>query len=207
MCFFTNSGSESNELALRLARVATNKNDVIVLDGAYHGNTVACVDMSPYKYEGKGGFPQRDYVHKVPAPDTFRGPITRDDPSAGKKYAEDVRLALESAAKNGRGVAAFFAESVLGCAGQIVLPPGYLKHVYKHVRDLGGVCVADEVQVGFGRVGSHFWAFETQGVVPDIVVLGKPMGNGMSVGGVVTTKAIADKFNNGMVTLFTHHCT
>ena len=106
------------------------------------------------------------------------------------------RLAGE--AKAGGGLAAFIAETLPSVAGQIVLPPGYLAEAYRHVRAAGGVCIADEVQVGFGRLGTHFWGFETQGVVPDIVVLGKPIGNGFPLAAVVTTEAIADSFANGM---------
>jgi hypothetical protein len=98
----------------------------------------------------------------------------------------------------GGGLSAFICESILSCGGQIVLPEGYLPEVYRQVRAAGGVCIADEVQVGFGRVGSHFWAFETQGVVPDIVTMGKPMGNGHPLAVVVTTPEIAASFDNGM---------
>jgi 4-aminobutyrate aminotransferase-like enzyme len=109
-----------------------------------------------------------------------------------------VRKKIEGVRGNGRHIAGFIAESILSCGGQIVLPDGYLTEAYKHVRNAGGVCIADEVQVGFGRVGSHFWAFETQGVVPDIVTMGKPMGNGHPIAAVVTTPEIAASFNNGM---------
>jgi 4-aminobutyrate aminotransferase-like enzyme len=116
----------------------------------------------------------------------------------GTKYADHVRELVAQVQGNGNGVAAFIAESVLGCGGQIVLPDGYLAEAYKHVRAAGGICIADEVQVGFGRVGTHFWGFETQGVVPDIVTMGKPIGNGHPLGAVVTTPEIADAFANGM---------
>jgi len=95
-------------------------------------------------------------------------------------------------------LAAFFCESALSCGGQIILPPGYLNAAYTAVRNAGGVCVADEVQTGFGRAGTHFWMFETQDVVPDIVTLGKPIGNGHPLGAVITTPAIAASFANGM---------
>jgi len=198
VCFFVCSGSEANELALRLARTHTRRRDIVVLDVAYHGNTSALIDISPYKHNGPGGAGAPPYVHTVPMPDVYRGPYRRDDPAAGPKYAAHVRDAIVRARQSGSEVAAFISESLLSCGGQIVLPDGFLGEAYRHVREVGGVCIADEVQVGFGRVGTHFWGFETQGVVPDIVTLGKPIGNGHPMAAVVTTRAIADSFNNGM---------
>lgn len=198
VCYFVCSGSEANELALRLARAHSKARDVIVLEAGYHGNTSALVDVSPYKFDGPGGAGAPDWVQKVPMPDTYRGAFKRDDRDAGMKYAEAVRDAVARIIKTGRKPAAFLCESVLSCGGQIVLPPGYLAEAYRHVRAAGGVCIADEVQVGFGRVGSHTWGFETQGVVPDIVTMGKPIGNGHPLGAVVTTPEIAASFANGM---------
>jgi 4-aminobutyrate aminotransferase-like enzyme/Ser/Thr protein kinase RdoA (MazF antagonist) len=186
------SGSEANELALRLARAHTGRNEVIVVDAAYHGNTSAMVDLSPYKFDGPGGRGCPSWVHKVPMPDVYRG--AHRGPDAGRLHASHVAEALGQ----GNGVAAFFCESALGCGGQIILPPGYLREAYAAVRAAGGVCVADEVQTGFGRAGTHFWVFETQDVVPDIVSLGKPIGNGQPLGAVVTTPEIAASFANGM---------
>jgi 4-aminobutyrate aminotransferase-like enzyme/Ser/Thr protein kinase RdoA (MazF antagonist) len=186
------SGSEANELALRLARAHTGRNEVIVVDGAYHGNTSAMIDLSPYKFDGRGGSGCPSWVHKVAMPDVYRG--AHHGPDAGRLYAADIAEALRQSGK----VAAFFCESALGCGGQIILPPGYLGEAYAAVRSGGGVCVADEVQTGFGRAGTHFWMFETQGVVPDIVTLGKPIGNGHPLGAVVTTPEIAASFANGM---------
>ena len=131
-------------------------------------------------------------------PDVYRGPYRADDPAAGARYAREVARAIERAEAAGRSVAAFICESLLGCGGQIVLPDGYLERAYAAVRAAGGVAIADEVQVGFGRVGTHVWGFETQGVVPDIVTLGKPIGNGFPLGAVVTRPEIADAFDNGM---------
>lgn len=195
VCYFVCSGSEANELALRLARTHTHKQDIVVVDVAYHGNTTALIDISPYKHEGPGGTGAPGYVHKVPMPDVYRGPYKSSDQQAGKKYAQYVEAAVQ---RHQGEVAAFICESLLGCGGQIVLPDGYLKEAYRHVRNAGGVCIADEVQVGFGRVGTHFWGFETQDVVPDIVTMGKPMGNGHPLAAVVTTPEIAASFNNGM---------
>ncbi|QXD17048.1 aminotransferase class III-fold pyridoxal phosphate-dependent enzyme [Rhodocaloribacter litoris] len=198
VCFFVNSGSEANDLALRLARAYTGGTDVVVLDGAYHGNLSSLIDLSPYKFDGPGGAGAPPHTHVVPMPDPYRGPYRRDDPDAGTKYAAHVAEAVEEIAAAGRGLAAFFAEPILSCGGQVVPPEGFFRAAYEHVRAAGGVCVADEVQVGFGRVGSHFWAFETHGVVPDIVTMGKPIGNGHPLGAVVTTPAIAAAFANGM---------
>lgn len=198
VCLFVNSGSEANELALRLARTHTSRYDVIVLDAAYHGHTTTLIDISPYKFHGPGGRGAKPWVHVAPMPDDYRGPYKRNDPEAGRKYARHVAEIIEGIKARGGGFAAFICETMPSVGGQIVLPPGYLAEVYRHVRSAGGVCIADEVQVGFGRLGAHFWGFETQGVVPDIVVLGKPMGNGHPLGAVITTPEIAASFDNRM---------
>ncbi|MCX6537876.1 MAG: aminotransferase class III-fold pyridoxal phosphate-dependent enzyme [Acidobacteria bacterium] len=198
VCFFVNSGSEANELALRLARAFTDSRETIVVDVGYHGNTTSLVEISPYKFDGPGGSGAAPHIHKVPTPDVYRGLYRRPARDAGKSYASHVGQAVETIVSRGRRPGAFIAESILSCAGQIVLPPGYLTEAYRYVRDAGGVCIADEVQVGFGRVGTHVWAFETQGVVPDILTLGKPIGNGHPLGAVITTRDIAQAFANGM---------
>jgi 4-aminobutyrate aminotransferase-like enzyme len=198
VCYFVNSGSEANELALRLARAYTGRRDVVVLEGAYHGNTTTLIDVSPYKHDGPGGAGAPGWVHKVPMPDVYRGRFQGDDRRAGERYAAFVADAITRIRGRGAQAGAFLCESALSAAGQIPLPPGYLAAAYAHVRRAGGVCIADEVQVGFGRVGTHFWAFETQDVVPDIITLGKPMGNGHPLGAVITTPEIAAAFANGM---------
>ena len=198
VCFFLNSGSEANELALRLARARTKGEDVIVLEHAYHGHTNTLTDISPYKFNGPGGCGKKPWVHVAPLADDYRGLHRRDDNRAGEKYARHVAEILERVASEGRDVAAFIAETLPSVGGQIVFPPGYLAEAYRYVRQAGAVCIADEVQVGFGRLGTHFWGFETQGVIPDIVVLGKPIGNAFPLAAVVTTTEIADSFNNGM---------
>ncbi len=177
------SGSEANELALRLARAHTGRQGVIVVDTAYHGNTNALVEISPYKFNGPGGRGRPPHVQVVPMPDLYRK----------VPYAGTV---AEAAAAGNAG--AFLCESALGCGGQIILPPGYLRDAFAAVRQAGGVCISDEVQTGFGRAGSHFWMFETQESVPDIVTMGKPIGNGHPMGAVVTTRQIAASFANGM---------
>ncbi|WP_456427817.1 aminotransferase class III-fold pyridoxal phosphate-dependent enzyme [Rhodocaloribacter sp.] len=198
VCFFVNSGSEANDLALRLARAHTGGTDVVVLDGAYHGNLSSLIEISPYKFDGPGGAGAPPHVHKAAMPDPYRGPYRRDDPEAGAKYAAHVREAVGALQASGRRLAAFFAEPILSCGGQIVPPEGFFREAYACVRAAGGVCVADEVQVGFGRAGSHFWAFETHGAVPDVVTMGKPIGNGHPMAAVVTTPEIAASFANGM---------
>ncbi len=198
VCYFVCSGSEANELALRLARTYTGQRDVITVDGAYHGNTQGLVDISPYKHDGPGGKGAPHWVQTVVMPCGYRGPHKGTGTQSGIAYARYVKTAVDRIEAAGRRPSAFICESMLGCGGQVLLPDGYLRAAFDHVRAAGGVCIADEVQVGFGRAGSHFWAFETQGVVPDIVTLGKPMGNGHPLAAVVTTPEIAGAFNNGM---------
>jgi 4-aminobutyrate aminotransferase-like enzyme/Ser/Thr protein kinase RdoA (MazF antagonist) len=198
VCFLVCSGSEANELALRLARAHSKGTNIVCIDGAYHGNTSSLIDVSPYKFDGPGGAGAPPHVHKVPMPDVYRGPFKADDLDAGKRYARHVASTIEKIQQDGDQLAAFICESALGCGGQVILPDGYLKEAYRHVREAGGVCIADEVQTGLGRFGSHYWAFETQGVVPDIVTIGKPLGNGHPVAAVITTPEIAASFDNGM---------
>ena len=189
VCLFMCSGSEANDLALRIARTVTGRREVIVLEGAYHGNTQAGIDVSPYKYRGRGGAGRPDWVREAPMPDPYRGRFR--GPDSGPAYAREVERLVASPA-------AFICEPLMSCAGQIEPPPGFLPSAFAAVRTVGGLCIADEVQVGFGRVGDAFWGFETQGVVPDIVTLGKPIGNGHPMAAVITTREIADAFANGM---------
>ncbi len=198
VCFFVCTGSEANELAIRMARTHTKKKNFVVLDHAYHGNTNAVIEISPYKFDGPGGPGCPPHIHKTLLPDLYRGPYKSGDPDAGQKYAEDVHRVLKEIETNGKKPAAFMHESVPSVAGQIVLPDNYLKPAYRYAREAGALCIADEVQVGFGRVGTHMWGFETQDVIPDIVTMGKPIGNGHPLAAVVTTPEIADSFNNGM---------
>jgi 4-aminobutyrate aminotransferase-like enzyme/Ser/Thr protein kinase RdoA (MazF antagonist) len=193
-----NSGSEANELALRMAQAVTNQKDIIALEIGYHGNTNGCIAVSSYKFDGKGGKGKPEHTHIVPLPDSFRGKYQGDKSETGALYAAHVEEAIKEIQAKGRNVAAFLAESIVSCGGQIDLPDNYLKIAYEHVRKAGGVCIADEVQVGFGRVGKHFWGFELQGVVPDIVTMGKPIGNGHPLAAVACTEAVAIAFANGM---------
>jgi len=196
VCFFVNSGSEANELALRLARAHTKAMHLVVLDHAYHGNTTTLIDISPYKHNGPGGPGAPPWVHTVPLPDLYRGLYRSDDVEAADKYAQHVNEVIQQVRTD--RVCGFIAESMPSVGGQIFLPENYFTKVYAAVRSAGGVCIADEVQTGYGRIGTHFWGFEKYGVVPDIVVLGKPIGNGHPIGAVITTREIADSFDNGM---------
>ena len=198
VCLFVNSGSEANELALRMARTYTGGTGIAVLEGGYHGNTQGLIDVSHYKFEGSGGYAPPSWTRTALVPDEFRGRYRRDDPSRATLYAADVGEALRHLDSEGHHPAAFLSESLLSCAGQIEPPQGYLTAAYEHARAAGALCIADEIQVGFGRLGSHMWGFETQGALPDIVTLGKPMGNGHPIGAVVTTREIAEAFDNGM---------
>ncbi|MES3035458.1 MAG: aminotransferase class III-fold pyridoxal phosphate-dependent enzyme [Gemmatimonadota bacterium] len=196
VCYFTASGSEANELALRLARAHTGARDLIVMDSAYHGHTTTLIDISPYKHAGPGGQGAPDWVHTSPIPDVYRNREVTGD--AGAWFAARVGDVIHRIQATGRRLSGYIAETCPSVAGQIMLPTGFLADVYARVRAAGGVCIADEVQTGFGRIGTHFWAFEAHGVTPDIVVLGKPIANGYPMGAVITTRAIADSFDNGM---------
>jgi len=198
VCFFTASGSEANELALRLAHTHTHSRDLVVMDAAYHGHTTTLIDISPYKHRGPGGEPPPGWVHQSPVPDVYRGPYRASDPEAGVKYAREVGAVIDRVRTGGGRLCGYIAETCPSVGGQIMLPDGFLSEVYRLVREAGGLTIADEVQTGFGRVGTHFWAFEQHGVIPDIVVLGKPIANGYPLGAVVTTREIADSFDNGM---------
>uniref|UniRef100_A0A674IFF2 Ethanolamine-phosphate phospho-lyase n=1 Tax=Terrapene triunguis TaxID=2587831 RepID=A0A674IFF2_9SAUR len=196
ICYFVNSGSEANDLALRLARQYRGHQDVITLDHAYHGHVSSLIDISPYKFNQLGKEGKKEFVHVAPSPDIYRGKYREDHPDPASAYADDVKKIIEEAEKNGRKIAAFIAESMQSCGGQIIPPAGYFQKVAEYVHKAGGIFIADEVQVGFGRVGKHFWGFQLQGkdFVPDIVTMGKPIGNGHPMSCVVTTREIAEAF-------------
>ena len=198
VAFLVNSGSEANELGMRLAGNYTGQRDMIVSEVGYHGNTSGCIEISSYKFDGVGGQGKQPHIHVIPIPDVYRGLYRAEDPDAGSKYAKHVKQAIEAMVSAKKSPAAFIFESVISCGGQVELPKNFLKESYGYVRGAGGVCVADEVQTGCGRSGDHFWAFQEHDVVPDIVTIGKPIGNGHPLGVVVTTQAIADAFKNGM---------
>jgi len=187
---FSCTGSEANELALRIARRCTGGTGIIVTDYAYHGNTQAIYEIST---ETIPGDEVPDYVVTVPTPDTYRGRHRGED--AGAKYAQYVHDALELLKSRGIKPAAFVIDTIISSGGVVAPPAGYLSSVADIIRDVGALFVADEVQPGFGRTGSHFWGFEADGVKPDIVTMGKPMGNGHPLSAVVTRRELVDEFS------------
>ncbi|MAP55341.1 aminotransferase class III-fold pyridoxal phosphate-dependent enzyme [Altibacter sp.] len=193
---FVNSGSEANELAIRMAKACTGGQDLLAIEVGYHGNTNAVIDVSSYKFDGKGGSGKPESTHILPLPDPFRGRHT--DADCGMHYAEYAKTILDQLKTEGKRVAGFIGESMISCGGQIVPPNNYFKKVYHYVREAGGICIADEVQTGFGRMGKTFWAFELYDVLPDIVTMGKPAGNGHPLAVVACTREVADRFDTGM---------
>ncbi|HEV7924612.1 MAG TPA: aminotransferase class III-fold pyridoxal phosphate-dependent enzyme [Verrucomicrobiae bacterium] len=188
VCYFVNSGSEATDVAMLMARAYTGNFDIIALRNGYHGGNMSSMGLTAQS-TWKFNVPHSFGVHHAVAPDPYRGQWGRDDAQAGKNFATDVKSLIDYAT-SGR-VAAFIAESIQGVGGCVVYPDGYLQHAYQHVRAAGGVCIADEVQTGFGRTGAHFWGFERQGVIPDIVTMAKGIGNGCPLAAVVTTPQIA----------------
>lgn len=193
---FVNSGSEANELAIRMVKASTGQRDIIASEVGYHGNTNRCIDISSYKFDGKGGQGAPEHTHIFPLPDTFRGKYTGDD--APNKYVEEVQKQIDIVHAKGRGIGAFIIEPIISCGGQIELPEGFLAKAYKKIRAVGGLCISDEVQTGCGRMGKTFWGFQLHNVAPDIVTIGKPLGNGHPLAAVACTKEVANAFANGM---------
>jgi alanine-glyoxylate transaminase/(R)-3-amino-2-methylpropionate-pyruvate transaminase len=186
--YFVNSGSEANDLALLMARLYTGNYDIIALRNGYHGGIASAMGLTAHS-TWKYNYPHSFGIHHAIAPDPYRGPWRKDDPEAGAKYAADIKNIIEYATPG--LVAGFFAESIQGVGGAVVYPDGYLENAYHYIRKAGGICIADEVQTGFGRTGTHYWGFETQGVIPDIVTMAKGIGNGAPLAAVVTTPEIA----------------
>jgi alanine-glyoxylate transaminase/(R)-3-amino-2-methylpropionate-pyruvate transaminase len=184
VCYFVNSGSEANDLATMMARAYTENYELIALRNAYHGMSTFAMGLTAHS-TWKHNIPQGFGIHHALNPNPYRGAFGAD----GAAYAADVHD-LISTATSGR-VAGFIAETIQGVGGTVELAPDYLKHTYEIIRAAGGLCIADEVQTGFGRLGTHFWGFETHGVTPDIVTMAKGMGNGAPLAAVVTTPAIA----------------
>ena len=179
--FLVNSGSEANDLAIRLAWAYSGGRDMLSVLEAYHGWTVGADAVSTSIADNPKALSSRpDWVHPVTAPNTYRGEFR--GPDSAPDYVRSVEHNLAKIAEQKRQLAGFICEPVYGNAGGISLPPGYLKQVYAMVRAQGGVCIADEVQVGYGRMGNFFWGFEEQGVVPDIITMAKGMGNGQPLG-------------------------
>ncbi|WP_420551565.1 aminotransferase class III-fold pyridoxal phosphate-dependent enzyme [Tenacibaculum aiptasiae] len=193
---FVNSGSEANELAIRMVKAATGARDIIASEIGYHGNANMCIDISSYKFDGKGGEGAPEHTHIFPLPDAFRGKYRGTN--TGDKYAEEVQKQIDIVHKKGRKVGAFIIEPIISCGGQIELPEGFLEKAYSNIRKAGGLCISDEVQVGCGRLGKAFWGFQLHNVIPDIVTIGKPLGNGHPLAAVACTQEVANKFANGM---------
>ena len=193
---FVNSGSEANELAIRMAKAVTGEKDILVSEGGYHGNSNTCVDISSYKFDGTAGNGAPEHTHVFPIPDSFRGKYRGEN--TGTLYVNEVKEQINKIHKRGRNVCALIMEPIISCGGQIELPKRFLKKSYELVRQNKGVCISDEVQVGCGRLGKTFWGFQLHNVIPDIITIGKPLGNGHPVAAVVCAKEIADRFANGM---------
>jgi len=193
--FLVNSGSAASDLAIRLSYSHSSNQQLLIMEHGYHGNSQLGIDISHYKFDGKGGEGKKDFITIAELPDMYRGKYADEGNEAGKLYAQDC---INQLTKSNQKIAAFITESIVGCGGQVPLADGYLPEMFTYIRTQGGVCICDEVQTGFGRTGNHFWAFEKYDVVPDIVIIGKPMGNGHPIGAVVTTDAIAKSFETGM---------
>jgi 4-aminobutyrate aminotransferase-like enzyme/Ser/Thr protein kinase RdoA (MazF antagonist) len=198
VCYFVNSGSEANELALRLARAYSGKKGIVTPDEGYFGNTTGALSISAYKFKKPNGVGQADWVEIIEVPDDYRGRFKKDDPDRAIKFANLVDGAIERLNSKGVGLSGFIMETFPSVGGQIIPPQGYLEQVYSKIRKHGGVCIADEVQTGLGRLGDYYFGFEFQEVEPDIVVLGKPLGNGHPLGAVITTPEISESFDNGI---------
>ena len=191
--FLVNSGSEAVDLAIRLATTATGRDTIVAMREAYHGWTVGSDAVSSSIGDNPRALETRpSWVRLVDAPNTYRG--THRGPDAGTRYLADLEADLRRWDAEGVRIAGFLAEPVYGNAGGVFLPDGYLEGVYRAIRERGGLCIADEVQVGYGRLGEYFWGHEQQGVTPDILTIAKAMGNGHPLGAVLTTRAIAEAF-------------
>jgi 4-aminobutyrate aminotransferase-like enzyme len=185
-CMFVNSGSEAVDLGWRLAKAFTGNTGALVMEYAYHGWTDAVEALSPEMRAG------HDYPHvrKLIGPDDYRGPHRRGANDIAERYAADADRAIASLAEGGHKPAMFIADAGFPTNGVLDAPKGYLQGVYDRVRKAGGLCIADEVQTGFGRQGEAMWGFQLHGVTPDIVCMGKPIGNGHPLGAVVTRPEI-----------------
>jgi len=193
---FVNSGSEANELAIRMIKACTNSDEIIASEHGYHGNTNGTIHISSYKFDGKGGNGKPKNTHIFPIPDAFRGKFKGEN--SGEKYAHEIQLLIDEIHSQNKKIGGFIIEPIISCGGQVELPSGFLQEAYQKVRKAGGFCVSDEVQTGVGRMGKTFWGFELHNVIPDIVTMGKPLGNGHPIAAVACTKEVAEKFANGM---------
>ena len=186
--FFVNSGSEASDLAIRMAKAHNGNNQIVVMEQGYHGHTQTGIEISDYKFNHSKGIGQSSHITKLPL-------LKKNTSSIIDSEIEKMSKFFNS---NNLSPSAFISEIILGCAGQVPISNDYLKKIYSTIRSLGGLCIADEVQTGFGRIGTHFWAFESYDVLPDMVVIGKPMGNGHPMAALITTESIAQSFEQGV---------
>lgn len=192
VCMFVCTGTEANDLAFRIARTVTGNQGAIVTEHAYHGNSVVVSELSTEDYPSNES---PDYLEEVEAPNAYRGSFRTGDPDLGSRFAGRIGEAVEALAGRGHGPAMFIADNIFSSNGVLTPPPEYLQEAYKQVRAAGGLAVADEVQSGLCRLGDHMWGFEDSAVLPDIVTMGKPMGDGHPLAVVVTTPEIAEQFS------------
>lgn len=189
VAMFSCTGTEANELALRIARAVTGGRGVIVTEHSYHGNSQAVAEITG-EYQDADTLPP--WVALVPAPDVYRGPYRGAD--AAQRYAAHVGEALDAFRQRNIRPAALVLDTIISSDGVVAVPPGYLEQAAELTRAAGALFVADEVQPGFGRTGTHFWGFEKDAVVPDIVTMGKPIGNGHPLAATVSRKDIVEEF-------------
>ncbi|XP_071449231.1 ethanolamine-phosphate phospho-lyase-like isoform X2 [Hetaerina americana] len=196
VCLFTNSGAEANDLALQLARRHTGNEEVAVLDNSFHGSLKTVIELSPVALQ-KQNTEKVPWLHILPYPDTYRG-LTEsgDELKLAEEYFMKAKSVIDRAVQKGSKIGCFISETVLVVQGVIVPPSNWLSQIYSYIHQLGGLVIADEIQTGMGRCGTNFWGFQTQSVVPDIVTIGKPIGNGYPLAAVVTSKEIARSIEN-----------
>jgi len=194
--YFVNSGSEANELAIRISNVYSNCDNYIIMQGGYHGNTNKTIEISNYKYNSIGGRGKTNNIFEIPMPDKFRGKFRGKN--AEIKYFNEFEKIISKAKKNNKKIGAMIVEPIISCGGQIELPEKFLKKCKKILEKENILLIVDEVQTGFGRVGEKYWGFQLHDVIPDIVTLGKPMGNGHPIGAVICTNEISRRFDNGL---------
>jgi 4-aminobutyrate aminotransferase-like enzyme len=191
VCMFVCTGTEANDLAFRIARTVTGNDGAIVTEHAYHGNSIVVTELSTEEYPASE---RPDYLEAVEAPNLYRGRYRSDEPDSGSRYAALSKQAIEALAARGHRLAMFICDNIFSSNGILTPPPEYLRGMYREVRAAGGLIVADEVQSGLCRLGDHIWGFEDSGVIPDIVTMGKPIGDGHPLAAVVTTPIIAEEF-------------
>ncbi|CAL4084170.1 unnamed protein product, partial [Meganyctiphanes norvegica] len=193
LLFFTTSyralkSSEAVDLALQLVRLYTQRTEVLIVDNAFHGSIDSVHNLSPKVFK-QNNITKADWVHVLTMPDLYRGPYQDDDPNAVEKYIDDARKVIENIKHNGKKLACFIAEPMLTITGCLAPPAKWLQAIYRMVKESGGLCIADEVQTALGRVGSHLWSFQAQGVTPDLIILGKPLGQNLDLEALIFPKS------------------